>query len=232
MPGRVFTHHEFVSGADVGPHGRAHLDSIADWLQAAAFADGLDAGLGTGGAWIVRRTSMRLGRLPRFAERLTLRTWCGGLAASVAERRTTIEGDCGGLLEVESIWVHIDPANRRPARFGPEFLAAYAESAGPGRPRTKLRHPPPPTDAERRDWRFTAADVDLAGHVNNAAYWRLAEEYLLGEGGPADGTLLEAEYRTGVGPGPAEVALAADHSLAWVLGAGAGVAASLLISRD
>lgn len=231
MAARVYTHREFVDGADVGPNGSAHLDSIADWLQEAAFADGTDAGLGTASGWVIRRTSLRVERSPRFAERLTLRTWCGALAASVAERLTTIEGDSGALVHAEAVWVHIDPATRRPARFPAEFLAAYAESAGEGRPRTKLRHPSsPPTNGERSRWQFSRADIDLADHVNNSVYWRVAEEHLLAGGSPADGLSLEAEYRSGVGSGDTEVVLAADRSMAWVLGEDGSVAASLSVA--
>ncbi|MDQ3102399.1 MAG: thioesterase, partial [Actinomycetota bacterium] len=171
MAGRVYTHRVRVDGSDVGPQGRAHLDSIADWLQAVAFADGLDAGLGTAGAWILRRTSLRIVRLPRFGEDLSLRTWCGGLAASVAERRTSIEGDGGSAIEAEAVWVHIDPASRRPARFPPQFLALYAESAGGRRPRTKLRHPAaPPADAAHASWSFTAADVPKRAAIMVSRY--------------------------------------------------------------
>lgn len=233
MAGRVYTDHARVDGSNVGPNGRAHLDSIADWLQAVAFADGLDAGLGTASAWIIRRTSLRIVRLPRFGEDLTLRTWCGGLAASVAERRTSIEGDGGGAVEAEAIWVHIDPASRRPARFPPQFHALYSESAGGRRPRTKLRHPAaPPADAAGASWSFTAADVDLAGHVNNAVYWRVAEELLPRAGKPENGTLLEIEYRSGIGPGPADVAIADDGLRAWVLTPDGAVAASLSVATD
>ena len=233
MAGRVYTHRVRVDGSDVGPQGRAHLDSIADWLQAVAFADGLDAGLGTAGAWILRRTSLRIVRLPRFGEDLSLRTWCGGLAASVAERRTSIEGDGGSAIEAEAVWVHIDPASRRPARFPPQFLALYAESAGGRRPRTKLRHPAaPPADAAHASWSFTAADVDVAGHVNNAVYWRVAEEILPRAADPEDGTLLEAEYRSGLGAGPADVAIADDGMRAWVLASDGSVAATLSVATD
>lgn len=228
MAGRVYTHREFVSGADVGAGGSAHLHTIVDWLQQAAFADGIDAGLGTSSGWVIRRTSLQVERTPRFAERLTLRTWCGSLAASTAERLTTIAGDGGARIQAEAIWVHIDPETRRPARFTPEFLDAYAESAGEGRPRTKLRHPStPPAGAERSGWHFSLADVDLAGHVNNAVYWRVAEEHLLAGRDSADGLSLVAEYRSGVGAGRAEIALAPDRTMAWVLAADGAVAASL-----
>lgn len=218
----------------MGPAGLAHLDAIARWLQDAAFADGIDAGLGTASFWIIRRTSMQVERLPRFAEQLELRTWCGGLAASTAERRTSVSGDLGAALEVEAVWVHIDAETRRPARFTPEFLEVYGESAEGRRPQGALQHPPtPPQGARRVGWEFSQADVDLAGHVNNAVYWRAAEQYLLAEAPGAEGAearVLEAEYRSGIKAGEATVAQAG--SMLWVIDREGAVAGTLSISGD
>jgi acyl-ACP thioesterase len=115
--------------------------------------------------------------------------------------------------------VHIDPAKRLPSRLPAEFEEVYGESAAGRRPRKALRHPVAvPADAERLEWRFSRADVDLAGHVNNAAYWRVAEEYLdleAGDGGDGDvPRVWEVEYRAGIDPGPAAVARAG--SMLWI----------------
>lgn len=209
----------------------AHLDAVARWLQDVAFADGIDAGLGMESAWVIRRTSLRIERLPSFFEQLELRTWCAGLAASTAERRTSIEGDRGCRLEAEAVWVHIDPATRRPARFPADFLGAFEESAAERRPRTKLRHPPEPAaDAERSQWRFTHADVDVAGHVNNAVYWRVLEEAFGLQGPWAAGGTVEAEYRGGIEAGPATVARAGEQL--WVLDAEGTTAATLRVEPE
>lgn len=149
---------------------------------------------------------MRVVQMPSFGERLELRTWCSGIAKSVAERSTSIGGDAGASAEVEAIWVHVDPATRRPSRLPAGFAETYAESAAGRRPRSSLRHPAsPPEGAERHEWRFARADTDLAGHVNNAAYWRVAEDLLELSALERDGALLEAEYRSGIETGPASV---------------------------
>ena len=64
--GRVFTHRDRVTLADVSPSGRARLDALARWLQDAAYDDALDSGL-DGGAWIVRRLALRVRALPAAA---------------------------------------------------------------------------------------------------------------------------------------------------------------------
>jgi hypothetical protein len=47
--GRVFTHRDRVTLADVSPTGRARLDALARWLQDAAYDDAPDSGLDGGG---------------------------------------------------------------------------------------------------------------------------------------------------------------------------------------
>ncbi len=180
-------------------------------------------------AWIVRRTTVAGARLPRFDERLELRTRCSGMAKSVAERTTTINGDGGTLLEAVSIWVHLDPQLRRPARLPAEFLAVYGPSAAGHRPRSSLRHPPtPPDGAERRDWHFAGADIDLAGHVNNTMYWRAAEE-LFGLAAMASSPFtLESEYRGGIGAGPAHLYRAGE--MLWVCDRDDAVAATISVA--
>jgi acyl-ACP thioesterase len=163
---------------------------------------------------------------PRFGERLELRTWCSGLAKSIAERKTTIEGEEGAAVESVAIWVHIDPETRLPTRLPEVFHQGFAESAGDHRPRTSLRHPSsPPEDAERLSWRFTAADIDIAGHVNNTMYWRLAEELLPPIEGPVT---AEAEYRAGAATGDATVSRA--DGMLWVQGSGGDVAATVSLA--
>jgi acyl-ACP thioesterase len=189
-------------------------------------ADGLDAGLPTEGAWIIRRSTLRVERMPRFAELCELRTWCSGAAKSVAERRTSISGDRGGAVESEAIWVHVDPVARRPVRLPAGFQDVYGPSAGGARPRTSLRHPAsPPEGAERIDWAFGIADLDIAGHVNNTFYWRVAEELLDLEAGGSNATVLEAEYRAGIGAGPAFVHR--DGSMLWITDVDGSLAATI-----
>ena len=173
---------------------------------------------------MIRRTTLSVERMPRFGERLELHTWAAGVAASTASRRTTIGGDGGAAIEAEGIWVHIDPESRRPARFRADFLEVYAESATGARPSTRLTLPAlPPDGANRGQWHFAGADVDLAGHVNNAVYWRVLEEHF--PAARADGVELLAEYRGGTGAGTAPVAR--DGSTVWVTGAEGETAAAL-----
>ena len=76
--GRVFTDRARAGLGDVAPSGRVRLDTIARWLQDAAFADLLDSGVPDDGVWIVRRLRLRVERFPRMHENVSVATWCSG----------------------------------------------------------------------------------------------------------------------------------------------------------
>ena len=212
--GRIFTHVVRVSHSEVGADGVAHLDAVADWLQEAAYEDAVDADLVIPGGWVIRRLRMVAEQLPVFGERLELRTFCAALAASVAERRTSIRGDRGAAIETTALWVHVDPETRRPARFREDFIELYGPSAAGRRARSSIRHPGPTGDEAAHEWQFRAADIDLAAHVNNAVYWQIAEQFMPGAASaPFD---LEAGHRNAGAVGPARV-LVGDGAL-WVEG--------------
>ena len=142
-----------------------------------------------------------------------------------------MSGDLGAAARAEAIWVHVDPESRRPTRLPAEFEAVYGPSAGENRPRSSLRHPPePPADAESFDWTFGRAEIDLAGHVSNLWYWKVAEEFL--DLSPirrqAGEATLEAEFRSGIGLGLATVHR--SGSMLWVSDPDGTVAGTLSIS--
>jgi acyl-ACP thioesterase len=211
--GRVFEYSAIVGLGDVTPSGRARLDAIARWLQDVAYADVLDAGIADDGAWIVRRLDLRVERFPRFWEPLEIATFCSGTGRLWGERRTTIAGGGGGRIEAAALWVHLD-AEGRPRPLTAEFHAIYGEAAAGRRVRARLLHPAaPPPDAATRPWTFRVADLDLARHVNNAAYWAVLEEELAGAE-LGERFRAEIEHRAAGGPGPAQVA--ADGAHRWI----------------
>jgi acyl-ACP thioesterase len=210
--------------ADGDAAGRCRLDAMARWLQDVAYADLIDAGFEDRGAWIVRRTRIRVEAFPRFGEDLTLRTFCSGIGRFSAERRTSIRGG-GAAVETVSLWVCLDPERGRPMRFPPDFIAAYEESAAGRDANVRLRHGDPPEDAERSPWHFRAVEMDPAGHINNSHYWVPLEEDLAS--GPEPESIdVEIEYRDPAVAG--EAVLLKHGSSMWVAAAGGTVNASLI----
>jgi acyl-ACP thioesterase len=225
--GRVFTERVRVGLGDVTPSGRARLDALARWLQDAAHADVLDSGLRDEAVWVVRRLRLRAERFPRFGEGVEIETWASGGGSLWAERRTTVRGADGGLVEAVALWVHLAPDGARPAPMPPGFAEIYGPSAAGRRVRARLRHPAEPAagnGARTWPWRFRAADLDLADHVNNAAYWAVAEEEL-GATDPPEPFDAEIEHRA---PGDAGAAtIVAAGAMRWITGPDGEVLASL-----
>ena len=92
--------------------------------------DTLDSGTARAGPWVVRRTVIDV-IVPAVAdEDLTLITFCGGLGARWADRRTSITGQRGARIEAMSLWIRISADTGRPTRLDPAFLDLYADFTG------------------------------------------------------------------------------------------------------
>jgi acyl-ACP thioesterase len=215
--GRVFRHAASVGLGDVSPAGRARLDAIARWLQDAAYADWVDAGLDDGGVWVVRRLHLRVAAFPRFGDAIEVATFCSGTGRLWAERRSTVYARDSVRVEAVALWVHLDARGVRPRPLPDGFEAVYGAAAAGRRVSARLAHPAEPDPgAAARPWHFRAADLDLADHVNNAVYWQVVEEELVAAE-PAGGLVAEIEHRAAADAGPAQVLSAG--AMRWIVAA-------------
>jgi acyl-ACP thioesterase len=200
---------------DAGPSGRVRLDALARWVQDVAHADLVDAGVDRLAWWVVRRTRLQIHRFPRFGELATISTFCSGLGRLWAERRTTITTERGGRVEAVAIWVHLHPEKGTPLALHDEELAIYGASAAGRTVKARLRHPALPADAPTGStWDFRVTELDIADHVNNAAYWTPVEEALVAEPEPT-ACDVEIEYVTPAQPGLHELRSAGHHR--WLI---------------
>jgi len=177
--GRIFRTRYRIRLSDMAASGRLRLDSVARYLQDAATDDVEETGWGAPEhLWVLR--SIRIDALQPFLEDRTvdLATWGSGYSALAAGRRWSLVGDRGGSIEVDSVWIHLGP-DARPARISAGF-DAYAEAAGGRSASTRLTLPDPADNASRTPWPLRMTDVDVLGHVNNAAYWTAVEHCLQG----------------------------------------------------
>ncbi|MGX6450230.1 hypothetical protein ACVU7I_19490, partial [Patulibacter sp. S7RM1-6] len=134
-------------------------------------------------------------------------------------------GDRGARVEGAAPWVPLDRETLRTRRTA-AVDDVYGPSAAGRRVKARLRHPAPPAGAVAAGWRFDRADLDVAGHVNNAAYWRALEEELADH--PADAPLaVEVEHHAPAFAGPVRLLRAADHR--WIVGADDTTHASALL---
>ncbi|MGH8976907.1 MAG: acyl-ACP thioesterase domain-containing protein [Acidimicrobiia bacterium] len=194
--GRVVTIGRQVGLADVRPDATVRLDAIARFLQDVADHDAATADL-DGGLWVLRRLALRVDRTPRFRAELTCSTWCSGVGARWAERRTDLVFGELPCVQAAGVWVHVDRQTGAPRPLPPGFDDLWGVSADGRRVRANLRHPPPPAGVDASAWPLRATDFDVVDHVNNAAYWAPVEDELARRGGPRV-TAAEIEFRDGV----------------------------------
>lgn len=227
--GRVYEGSARPGLADCAPSGRVRVDAIARWLQDVAYGDVEDAAVADLAVWVVRRTRIRVERFPRFGERFRLRTFCSGFGRAWAERRTVISSRDRDEPSVQavSLWVHLDPATRRPFPLTPREVELYGEAAAGRRVTARLRHPGPGSADNARRWTFRATERDLAGHINNSAYWQPIEEELLSGEEPKVFD-AETEFRNPAQPGDKHVI--SGGARRWIVGEDGEVHASVLLS--
>lgn len=174
--GRRFVARRPVRLGDVNGANRLRLDAVARYLQDVASDDVDDiADPMVDGAWVLRRTALLLGDLPRYRDDVELMTFCSGTGSRWAERRTALSSGGTSVAEAVAIWVYVDRSGR-PAQLGEWFQERYGEAAAGRKVSGRLFLPAPPAGAHTRPWPVRASDFDLLRHVNNAAHWYAVED--------------------------------------------------------
>jgi acyl-ACP thioesterase len=199
--GKIERERRRVRLADVRPSGRMRLDAVARYLQDVAADDVREAGLTDDVAWVVRRTAVDVLRWPRYDEVVDVSTWCAGVGAAWAERRTSIHLDGVAAIETAAIWVSLDRTTMRPVPPSARFRDVYGPTGGDRRVRSKLSLPRPGAEVVRggRTWPLRSSDVDLLGHVNNAVAWAAVEDEMSRVAPGLAVLSAEVEYRSPLG---------------------------------
>ena len=216
---------------EAGPDGRLRLDSLACHLQDIATNDYLDAGFGDDRAWVLRRLLVAVRTPAVFNESVTLTTWCSGTGSRWAERSTQLRGARGARIDAAALWVHLDPATGMPHRLTPEFESVFGPSAAGRRVGAGLLHAPAPAGDGALRWVPRWCDLDVLGHVNNAAYWTAVLEETATRGLDAP-YRAEIEHRAAVSAGQTlevPVSIDADGTLRMWFVNEAGLCASALV---
>lgn len=163
---------------DAGLDSALRLDGLARYLQDVATDDWAESGFDPHATWVVRRTAVRVadgGRWPELGELVTVTTWCAGTGPAWAERRTDVEIEGTLVIQTMALWVSLDRAGR-PLRLGQGFHSIWGEAAGGRRVSGRVPSSPSPTYAQARPWPIRRSDLDVLGHVNNAAVWAAVGE--------------------------------------------------------
>ena len=176
--GRRFREEFVVRLGDANDDGLLRLDGVARLLQDVATDDWNDTGTTSSDVWVVRRTTLRRTPAtpwPRYLEHVGLTTWCGGVGAAWAERRTNMDVDGRTVLEAVALWVPTDSSGH-PVRMRDDFFQIYGEAVRRRKVPGRIGPPSSPEGSNRQAWPLRGSDIDLVGHVNNAAVWQAVSE--------------------------------------------------------
>ena len=196
VAGRRVSVERTVHLGDVVASGRLRLDALANYLQDVASDDVEDAGLV--GAWVLRRLVLAFGEFPRLRDTVTVTTFCSGYGSRWAERRTIASVDGRVAAEAVALWVYVDEQGR-PTRLRDWFFDHYQEAAGGRQVTSRLRlREQPAADSVAQPWPLRVTDVDVLGHVNNAASWAAVEDELARRCPGAVPARAEIEFRAPV----------------------------------
>ena len=193
------------------------FDAIGRFLQDVGNDDTDDAGFHQlGFAWVARRALINVESFPTSRSLLELTTWASGTGRRWAERRTSIRGDGGAHIDAAAIWIHLDPVSGKPTPWGEEFATTYLPATAGRRVDARLRlakKPPEGATIQSAPWSFRKTDSDAFGHVNNAAYLAVAEEFLDLE----EPCSLEIEWRSPTQAGSSLTAHTDDGGHLWLV---------------
>lgn len=202
VEGRRFRGTRPVRLGDANGTGRLCFDALARYLQDVATDDAVDAELADG--WVLRKVALRVDRFPQFRDQVDLVTWCSGIAATAAERRTSLRVGDEVMVDAVALWVFVG-RDGRPLRLDAAFFAEYGITAANRRISTRLRLPDVPTGERGEPWPLRAVDVDVLEHVNNSVSLAALEDAVLRAGldGELSSATVEVEYRAAIDPGDA-----------------------------
>ena len=123
-----------------------------------------------------------------------------------AERRTQIK--CVGevVIEAAALWVRVDFKTMKPVALSKELTELLSSATNGRKISSRLeigRNLPDLTsnNATSQDWPIRFSDMDAVGHLNNAAYWEVLEEYLGANSGQRAPLLATVEHHGAVDPG-------------------------------
>lgn len=155
--------------------------AILRYLQDIAVIDAEQAELMGTGNWVARRTIMECKTPIEARAKIEIETYPLGFTKVTAQRgyflRLAGQSQSEPLVKARTLWVYLDTRGR-PARITPEMLAVWLP---PGSPTpTQLTEAEWPSFPDRQPYQEKApvlfSDLDVMGHMNNAAYVELLDD--------------------------------------------------------
>lgn len=129
-----------------------------------------------GQVFLMTKSAVKFFLMPRYLDKLTLRTWEGGTKGAQFIRRFQLFNGVGKVLcDMETMWVLVNPHTHqlvRPKEFAYKLFPLDTTTTA------KIQKFKAANPEKIRDYTFTYSDIDANCHVNNGVYLRLMIDIL------------------------------------------------------
>lgn len=160
---------------------RALLDAMQDCvnINSESIGKGIEYMKQSKRAWFAIGWNIHINRYPHVFENITVKTWPYGFASSMGFRNVIITDEEGNdIVCADSIWTLVDANQGKPIRIEEQDYEGYdvepeypMEKSG-----RKIRYPKEMEKAG--EYTVRKCDIDFNGHMTNAKYIELANEYI------------------------------------------------------
>ncbi len=168
-------------------HGKmtADVGTVANYFQDCAILESENVGIGIeylkehNRAWFLISWQMEIGRYPRLAEKISVRTWAYDFKGSMGYRNIEIlDANGTNIASAASQWSYIDTQTMRLTRIEENVGKAYilGEKLDMEYAPRKIALLDGMTVIDKR--RVMNYQIDSNSHMNNEAYIELALEYM------------------------------------------------------
>lgn len=181
----MYTYEKKVLFSDIDAGATMSLYGILNALQdcvnvnSESIGRGIDYMMEKRRSWFAISWNIEIKRYPKMFEDIVVKTWPYDFSAIMGYRNVIVEDKEGNVIIcADSIWSLVDLNTGRPTKINDEDSAGYDLE-----PRFPMEEVPrkiklPEDFVSENPIIVCKSDVDYNGHMSNAQYIRLADEYL------------------------------------------------------
>lgn len=181
----MYTYEKKVLFSDIDAKATMSLYGILNALQdcvnvnSESIGRGIDYMMEKRRSWFAISWNIEIKRYPKMFEDIVIKTWPYDFSAIMGFRNVIIEDRDGNVMIcADSIWSLVDLNTGRPARINEEDRHGYDPE-----PRFPMKEVPrkiaiPSETAPQEAYCVSKSDIDYNGHMSNAEYIRMADEFL------------------------------------------------------
>lgn len=130
-------------------------------------------------AWVLSSWQICLDKLPRFKDKVYIRTWSYGIKSALGYRNFVILDENKNVLSYAgTLWVYIDIESGRPVKPPVEMVEAYDSSDKFEMDYAPRKIPLPEDMTQMSDFEVKYYFIDTNNHMNNEKYILAATEFI------------------------------------------------------